>query len=134
MIEAQRGALEEAIACDRRAIEEFERVGHASGRAVAYANLGEKLLLAGRYEEAHDLCEQSIALADAIGNAYVLADATNTLAAVLAATGRFEDAAARADEAAHRFDEVGATADGERARAAAAHARSQSLLVEPRRA
>jgi predicted ATPase/class 3 adenylate cyclase len=39
LVELRRGALEEAIACDRHAAEEFERTGHAAGRATAYGNL-----------------------------------------------------------------------------------------------
>ena len=41
--EYQRGELAVAIEHDRRAIEEFERIGHGSGRARGYANLADKL-------------------------------------------------------------------------------------------
>nr|MBA3384196.1 tetratricopeptide repeat protein [Actinomycetota bacterium] len=58
-----RGALEDAIACDRRAIEEFERVRHGSGRATVYVNLAEKLMKAGELQEALAYCERALELA-----------------------------------------------------------------------
>src|SRR5205085_12120727 len=39
LTEMGRGNLDEAIACDLRAIAEFERIGHGSGRVTGYANL-----------------------------------------------------------------------------------------------
>src|SRR6266540_1582647 len=43
ILEFMREDLPSAIDCDRRAIAQFERFGHTSGRAQAYANLGYKL-------------------------------------------------------------------------------------------
>jgi hypothetical protein len=45
-------ALDGAIACNRRAIEEFEGIGHASGPAIGYGNLAEMLVKAGKLDEA----------------------------------------------------------------------------------
>src|SRR5207237_4459289 len=52
LAEMERGNLDDAMVCDLRAIAEFDRVGHGSGRVTGYANLAEKLFRAGRYDEA----------------------------------------------------------------------------------
>src|SRR5207244_2790037 len=52
MVEEERGDLEQGLACDRQAVEEFDRIGHGTGKAHAYCNLADKLSRAGRYEEA----------------------------------------------------------------------------------
>ena len=57
----------ESIECDRRAIAEFERVGHGSGRAIGYSNLAFKLAAAGRYDEAVEECEQAEQISRKIG-------------------------------------------------------------------
>ena len=52
MIELERGNLADAVELDRRAIVEFERIGHGPGRAIANGNLAEKLLEVGELDEA----------------------------------------------------------------------------------
>ena len=106
--EANRGNMDEAIACDRRAIEEFERIGHGSGRATGYANLADKLMRTKQYAEATRYGARALELAQAIGNAYTVADATYTLAAIRHREGDHAEAAPQAEEAARLFEEMGA--------------------------
>ncbi|PWU21018.1 MAG: hypothetical protein C5B48_11785, partial [Candidatus Rokuibacteriota bacterium] len=147
IVEFERGAVEEAIECDRGAIEEFERVGHGSGRTTAYANLAHKLAHSDRVDEAEVWAERALALANRIGHAVSRADATDTLAAIQMRLGRFEEAGQLAEEAAALYLEIGmgdqaraALADaadawaqaGEGARARAASERAQTLLSPTR--
>ena len=123
MVELERGALEEAIACDQRAAAEFERVGHGSGRAVALGNLAEKLLRAERADDALAYGEQALEIAEGIRHAPTIADVTRTLAAVHLAQGRNEQAATDAERAAQLFEEMGAGAEAARSLELAAEAR-----------
>ena len=61
LTEVERGAYAEAIECNRRAIDEFERIGHASGRAIGHSNLAWALAQAGRYEEARSAIRKALA-------------------------------------------------------------------------
>jgi adenylate cyclase len=117
ILEFDRGAVEEAIECDRLAIEEFERVGHGSGRTTGYANLAHKLAHADRLDEAEVWATRALELAQRIGHAVSCADATDTLAAIYMRQGRFEEAGERAEEAAALYLEIGM---GEPARTALA--------------
>jgi adenylate cyclase len=108
IVELKRGALDEAIDCDRRAIEEFERVGHGSGRTIGYANLAEKLVAKADYEAALQTAEHALELARSISLSYTIADLTKTIAAIQLQQGDHLGAAARAEEAAALFVEVGA--------------------------
>jgi len=107
MVEEDRGAIAEGIACDRRAIEEFERIGHGAGRARGYANLAHKLALAGDYDEALRWCDRTIEFSHSIGLSVTVADAIDTIAVVTFRQGRFPEAAARAEEAAALYLEMG---------------------------
>jgi adenylate cyclase len=108
IVEMKREAWEEAIACDRRAIDEFERVGHGSGRAIGYANLAEKLMMSGADEAALETAEHALELSRAIGLSYTIADLTKTIASLQLRRGDLEGAASRAEEAAGLFVEIGA--------------------------
>jgi tetratricopeptide (TPR) repeat protein len=65
--EMQRGNMEEAIACDRRAATELGRIGNGPGRLLCQANLVEKLILVSQLDEADALCERSLEFARAVG-------------------------------------------------------------------
>jgi tetratricopeptide (TPR) repeat protein len=144
IVEFDRGAVEEAIECDRLAIEEFERVGHGSGRTTGYANLAHKLAHADRLDEAELWATRALELAGRIGHAVSRADATDTLAAIYMRQGRFEEAGDRAEEAAALYLEIGmadqartalgVAADawaeaGERDRARSLSERARTLLL-----
>jgi tetratricopeptide (TPR) repeat protein len=109
LAEMERGELAEAIACDRRAIDEFERIGHGTGRAISYANLAEKLALQKDYDEALEQCAKALELSRAIGNSVTVADALRTASRIRLEQGEFADAAAQAEEAAKLFGEMGIT-------------------------
>ena len=143
-LEREREAFGEAIACERRAIEEFERIGHGAGRAQGYANLADSLAHAGEHEEALRYCEKALELGRAIGHALAVADASDTLAFISLRRGRFSQAADEAERAAALYLEIGAipqaaeslelaaeacrkAGDEERAREIASRARSLSL-------
>lgn len=108
LVEQRRGALEEAIECDRRAIAEFERFGHASGRAQGYANLAWKLSDAGTYEEALEFCEKALDLAESLGLSITIADVYDTMASIDLGRGEAAAAGGRAEEAAALYLELGA--------------------------
>jgi tetratricopeptide (TPR) repeat protein len=108
LVEHQRGAFEEAVACDHRAIAEFERSGHASGRAQGYANLAWKLAGTGAADEATVYCEKALELAHALGLSLTVADVYDTMASIALGTGDAAAAGARAEEAASLYLQVGA--------------------------
>ena len=130
LFELERGALDEAIACDRRAIEEFERIQHGAGRATAYANLGEKLMYRGDYDEARRYCGQGLALARNLGHAFTIADATRTQAMIALRCDDFETAASQAESAASMFPEMAATPDAVRSLQLAAEALERATARE----
>jgi class 3 adenylate cyclase/tetratricopeptide (TPR) repeat protein len=108
MVEHQRGNMEEAIACDRRAIEEFERIGHGAGRAIAHSNLSEKLMDQGDLDAALQTSLKAYELAHAIKHAPTIADALQTMATIHLKQGSYLMSAERAEEAVRVNLEVGA--------------------------
>lgn len=148
VVEMRRGELSEAIACDRQAIEEFERTGHGAGRASAYGNLADKLARAGEYEEAGRYCKKALDLALSIGHPLAVADTFSTMAMIYLGQGKFMEAAVQAETSANRFLDAGAlpyaataftlAADaldkaGAQDRAAELRARYRSLIPEAAR-
>jgi class 3 adenylate cyclase/tetratricopeptide (TPR) repeat protein len=115
MVELERGDLAAATACDREAIEQFETIGHESGRATAYANLAEKLLLAGEVDEAEAVCRKALSLARGISLTFTVADATQTLGAIRMQQGEPEAAARLFTEAAAGFASMGVEGRAEHA-------------------
>ena len=103
MVELERGDLDAAIDCDRRAIVEFERVGHGPGRAIAHGNLAEKLLARGDVDEAMRYAEEALRQARALGRTLTIADVLKTLATICRQQGRWAEAASLAEEAAELF-------------------------------
>ena len=126
ILEFEQGAVDDAIACDRQAIEEFERVGHGSGRTTGYANLAHKLAQSGRVDEAEEWAARALELAERIGHALSRADATDTLAAIYVKQGRFAEAGERAEEASALYLEIGMGEQGRDALAVAADAWAQA--------
>jgi adenylate cyclase len=126
IVEFDRGAFEEAIECDRRAIAEFERVGHGSGRATGYANLAHKLAHAGRVDDAEAWATRALELADRIGHGQSRADATHTLAVIHLSQRRFKKAGKRFEEAAALYLEIGMGEDAQATLANAADAWTQA--------
>jgi adenylate cyclase len=106
IVEMKREAYDDAIAFDRRAIEEFERVGHGSGRAIGYANLAEHLMLAGHDDTAIATAEHALELSNAIGLAHAIADLTKTIASLKLRRGDLAGAASSAEEAARLFVDI----------------------------
>jgi adenylate cyclase len=145
LVAQRRGDLAEAIEFNRRAIAEFERFGHASGRAQGYANLAWTLSDAGDYDEALDYCERALDLARSLGLSLVVADVYDTMASVELGKGSPADAGRRAEEAAGLYLELGASPRaagslelaakawenaGEEERARSSRERARALLVE----
>ncbi|HEX9694898.1 MAG TPA: adenylate/guanylate cyclase domain-containing protein [Actinomycetota bacterium] len=116
MVELERDRIEDAIECDRRAIAEFERIGHASGRAIGYGNLAEKLLRSGDLDEAAHWCDRALAHARAIGHQPTIADATRTRALIALQRGDVAEARVVAEEAARVYDAMGVPAEAAEAR------------------
>jgi adenylate cyclase len=145
LVAQRRGDLAEAIEFNRRAIAEFERFGHASGRAQSYANLAWTLSDAGDYDDALDYCRQALDLAGSLGLSLVVADVYDTMASVELGKGSPADAGRRAEEAADLYLELGAAPRaagslelaakawenaGEEERARSSRERARALLVE----
>jgi adenylate cyclase len=143
VLNVDREMFAEASASLRRAIDEFERVGHGAGRAIGYAALAETLVHSGELDEALEYCEKALDVAQSIKHPLATADAIQTIAAIRLRQGDFEEAAARAEEAASLFLDVGAgplASDslgiaaeawekaGERERAEETSARARSLV------
>jgi adenylate cyclase len=125
LAEYNRGALDVAIPLQRRAIDEFERIGHASGRVIGYGNLAEMLVKAGEYDEALAMCERTIEFSREIGHPVTIADATDTIALLRREQGRFLEAAERAEEAATLYTDLGAAPAAAKSLALAAEAWEQ---------
>ena len=117
-----RGNIEDAIALDLRAIEEFERIGAGSGRATAYANLAEMLVKKGDYSEAERRCQQALLVAEAIEHEATIADVASTRAMIALAQHNFAEAAAQASASASLFERMGAGPQAAAARELAAQA------------
>ena len=147
LVELKRGALDEAIACDERAVANYDRIGFATGQAFGYGNLAEKLLVAGRHMEALDTAAKALELARSIGDLETVADVTKTVAAARRVQGHLSEAAETAEESAELYLQIGAiptavealemaaefhaeAGDEERARASSARALSISTTAE----
>ncbi len=107
LVELARGRIDEAIACDRRAIDAFERLGHPA-RATAYANLAEALLAHGDLDDVQTFCDKAIAVASQQNDSLAVADASLTAAIADLRSGRALEAATTAGRAAELFVEVDA--------------------------
>jgi adenylate cyclase len=108
LVEMRRGALADAIAYNRRAIEEFERFGNASGRAQGYANLAWAFAQNGDLGESLVYCERALELAQTIGHSLTIADVYDTMALVRLKEGDVTRAIEQAEEAAALYLEMGA--------------------------
>jgi len=142
-VERRRGRLEDAIAWDRRAVEEFDRIHHGSGRATAYGNLASHLMMRGDYDEALRYADIALKIAQEIGHMYTVADVYQTIASSHIGLGDVREGASRAEQAGELFVELGARPQaaealrtaaeawrllGDEERARAAEARARSLL------
>jgi tetratricopeptide (TPR) repeat protein len=107
MVELERGDAPTAISLTERAVEEFERVDHGSGRAWGYSNLAWALASSGAFEEAGSRAEQSLAFSQGIGHTITVAESLDTMAYIALETGDVSRAAATAEEAAGVFLEMG---------------------------
>ena len=107
LVELTRGHVDEAIACDRRAIDALERLGHPA-RATAYANLAEALLARGDLDDVRTYCDKAIAVASQQHDSLAVADASLTAAIADLRSGRAVEAATTAETAAELFVEVDA--------------------------
>lgn len=121
-VEESRGNVREAIALDRRVIEEFDRIGHGAGRALGYANLAHDLMLSREFDEAMVWAERATDLARQIGYLTTVAHAIDTTANIHFESGRYREAAERAEEAAALHTEIGAAPDAVEALALAERA------------
>ena len=145
LVEQQRGAYANAIEHNRRAIAEFERFGHASGRAQGYANLAWTLSDAGEFDEALEFCEKALELARSLGLSLTVADVYDTIASIELGRGDSALAGAKAEEAAALYLDLGAAPRavgslelaakaweraGDEERARTSRARARDLLVE----
>jgi adenylate cyclase len=101
------GQPELAVEDDRRAIAEFGRVGHASGRMIATANLAEALVAAGELDEAVESAADAIRLATELDDPITTADVTLTLARERLRRGDHAAAIERAEDASRRFRDLG---------------------------
>jgi adenylate cyclase len=143
IVNMQREMLAEATTSLRRAIDEFERVGHGAGRALGYATLAETLVHCGELDEALEFCEKALEVAKSIEHPLATADAIQTIASIRLRQGDFGEAASKAEEAASLFLDVGAAPAasdalgiateawqraGERERAEETSARARSLV------
>ena len=144
-VEQERGNLDAAVAHYLQAAAEFDRIGHGSGRAVAYGNVADTLAAAGRYVDAMAYAERALGLAEAIGLPLSKGNITDTVATIREAEGDLRQAAEKREEAADLFMAAGATrraseqlqaaADswkraGDEERAAALAARSSAVRSE----
>ena len=118
VVEQARGDLVAAIACDRRAVAQFERIDHGTGRAVAYGNLACKLR-GGDASEAVEWARRALAVAEEIGHTGTLADASATLAEALLEVGDVAAALAAARAAQSRFSDMGNDEEAARCRSLA---------------
>ena len=106
LVEMSRQASEAAIDCDREAIDVFRSISHISGQAIGHSNLAEKLVLAGRTDEAIVEAGKALELAESIGHRQTIADVTDTIAMIHLANGEFDAAAQRAEAAADIYLEM----------------------------
>lgn len=100
LVEMERGNIDAAIECNRRAAEHFEEIGHPVGRAISYANLAEALATRGDTDEAYEVATQARDLGVQIEAPFVVADAQRALAIVHVDRGEHLTAADLAEKAA----------------------------------
>jgi adenylate cyclase len=101
------GRTEEAMQCDRDAIEAFAGIGIKAGVACAYVNLSDKLFTLGRHDEAEVAATNGLAAADEIHHTLWAADATAALGRIDLVRGNHARAIERLDTAIAAFDELG---------------------------
>jgi adenylate cyclase len=109
LVERDRGDLAVAIECDRRAIDELARVGHATMLTIAYGNLSEKLVRLGDLVEAEAKAVRTGELAASIGHGIMQAQSLETLAEIRLKQDRPAEAAELAEAAAAGFEAADAT-------------------------
>jgi tetratricopeptide (TPR) repeat protein len=105
------GALDEAEGWIRKAIEAFDDLGDRIGSPAARHTLTFILLARGKYEEASEVCKQSLALWKEVGSDWGAGKAWWHLAAASAMNGDYDEAeiaAARSLELFEGFDDPGA--------------------------
>jgi adenylate cyclase len=107
MMQLERGDAAAAIALNQRAIEEFERLDHGSGRAWGYSNLAWAHANAREFDEASRHADHSLAFSQEIGHTITIAETLDTIAYIALETGDTTRAAAAAEEAARVFLEMG---------------------------
>ena len=98
---------EAAVEADRKAVREFARVGHASGRMIATANLAEALVMADDLDAAVQTADEAFRLAEEQDDPATAADLTRTLALERLRRGDHAGAIDRGQEAAERFLALG---------------------------
>jgi len=98
---------EAAVAVDRQAEREFARVGHASGRMIATANLAEALVMAGDLDGALATAREALRMAVAQDDPATAADLARTLTLERLRRGDGTGAMARGLEAATMFNDLG---------------------------
>lgn len=108
LVELERRHIDVAIAHNRRAIEEFERVGHGSGRAWGYSNLAWALANAGQYAEAEQVAARSLEFSRAIAHLITAAETLDTRAFIALQNRDNLRAEREAVEAAELFVQLGA--------------------------
>jgi hypothetical protein len=108
-VEQRRGDLARAVALDRRAVAELQRIGHGF-EAAARANLAHKLVDAGAFEDAAEAAVQAMAAADRVGDGLARADARYAAARLALAAGESTLATERAQESLAILHEIGTTA------------------------
>jgi adenylate cyclase len=106
-VERRRGKYDVAVAYNRQAAEEFERIGHLPGAAQSYANLAGCLEESGQLDAALECCARAEGLAQTISHFVAIADARNTLACVQLKREEFSSAGKTAEEAAGFYLDVG---------------------------
>lgn len=101
------GDLDESIKANNEAMTLFDAVGLRGGQLAAMNNLALALLLDGKATEAREVCERCIALAEEVDYAALVAEALDTLVAVLIELRDFAGAALAATRAAEGFAAAG---------------------------
>jgi tetratricopeptide (TPR) repeat protein len=104
----ENGDVPAAMDVTRAAAHTFERIGHGSGRAIAYGNLADQALTAGQLDEARTWAERSLAVAQEIGYLRQAAVAVLTLAEVDVAAAHPAAALERLPEARASFVQLAA--------------------------
>ena len=111
IIDNIQGNLEQALEHYERSLRAYERAGDDAGRALTYHNLGMISADRRRWEDAGRYFDESLALAQAVGDAHLEGLCLLNRAEVLIAGQRFEDARAGAEAALAIFDQLDARVD-----------------------